>query len=399
MDSKIQIITYPPINNEYGERIKISYFDHHDSVDSYEYNIIDLNNPKIWRYDNFAHEFIDKDNLQTLKKGIENNNQNNYFIIILPKNLKSHIYRNGMKQNEYWIKNESNLVQEFIKDYFKVYIRLVYGNNRTKIQNYNIEAGFYMQTDYEHYKILTRNTDNKITSIKQENIILTTLQLTNRMEVITFINSTLLKKEINIPDWFEKIEMFDDSKQKEIIKSKSSQINKLESEIAIANEKLEKNNEYKSILYTQGKPLEKTVLQMLSEILNYDLSQFIDEKREDFLVKLEEVTFVGEIKGVNSNLKNKHLAQLNIHLEKRRDKVKGEHLKPLMIINRFKEYPPEKRKPIDEEQIKFAIEKYEHTLIITVETLLELYWQFIEGTITPNDIIKKFKENEGLFEL
>ena len=75
--------------------------------------------------------------------------------------------------------------------------------------------------------------------------------------------------------------------------------------------------------------------------------------------------------------------------------MKGENLKPLMIINRFREYPPEKRKPIDKEQIKFAIEKYEHTLIITVENLLQLFEQFKEGKITTDEIIEKLKKEEG----
>ncbi len=398
MDSKIQIITSLINENlDYGDNIRLSHFYNYDSVDSYKYNIIDLNNSKLWDYDT-SNGFISSDDITTLINAIKDNGCKSEFIIMMPIDLRFKI--KSFSTTDTWLRNEPEMINMFLGVYFNLSnLNFVYGMNNTQIGKQKFKAGFHITTQDSNYSIITKNTNDKITSIKHENLILTTLQLTNRMEVINFINGTLLKKETNVPEWFEKIEMFDDSKQKEIIKNKSSQINKLESEITIANEKLEKNNEYKSILYTQGKPLEKTVLKMLSEILNYDLSQFIDEKSEDFLVILDDVTFVGEIKGVNSNLKNKHLAQLNIHLEKRRDKVKGEHLKPLMIINRFKEHPPEKRKPIDEEQIKLAIEKYEHTLIITVETLLDLYWQFIEGNITTKNIIKKFKENEGLFEL
>lgn len=193
--------------------------------------------------------------------------------------------------------------------------------------------------------------------------------------------------------------MFDDSKQKEIINENYSQIDKLCSEIEIAKEKLEKNNEYKSILYKQGKPLEKTVLKILGELLNHNLSKFIDEKREDFLIELNDVTFVGEIKGVKTNLKNKHLAQLNIHLEKRREKIKDENLKPIIIINRFRDVHPDEREPIDEEQINFAINKYEHTLIITVEDLLKLYEEFKVKKIDSEEICGRFKNEEGLFKL
>lgn len=398
MDSEIQIITDFHATANYGEDIKISQLYNYDSVDSYKYNIIDLKNPQLWHYEISTHKFVNSNNLTTLIKAINDNDHKSNFIIMLPKNLK--FKKESFSTTETWLKNEREIIERFLYTYFNFSdIELIYGENETKLQNQTFEAGFHIKTNTSNYKILTENTNGKVTTIKYENLIFTTLQLTTQEKVITFIENTLLEKKIKAPDWFEEIEMFDDEKQKKLISKNKSQINELNSKIDVANEKLRINNEYKSILYTNGKYLEKTVLKILGELLNEDLSKFIDEKREDFLIKCDNVTFVGEIKGVNSNLKNKHLAQLNINLEKRRDEVGGENLKPLMIINRFKEYPPEKRKPIDNEQIKLAIEKYEHTLIITVENLLKLFEQFKEEKITSNEIIEKFNEEEGLFEL
>lgn len=400
MDSKIQIITSPKQfeNPKYGETIRISYFYNYDSVDTYKYNIIDLGISSLWNYDASRKLFTNSEDITTLINAIHDNECESEFIIMMPVDLRFKI--ESFSNIDTWLRNEPKIINKFLNEYFDLSdLNLVYGKNKTQLGTQKFNAGFHIKTENQNYKIITTNTNEKITTIKHKNLILTTLQLTNRMEVINFIEHTLLEKKIEIPEWFEEIEMFDDSKQKKLIEKNNSQINKLYSEIDIANEKLEKNNEYKSILYTNGKPLEKTVMIILSEVLKYDLSEFIDENSEDFLVKFEDITFIGEIKGVNSNLKNKHLAQLNIHLEKRRDEVTGEYLKPLMIINRFKEYPPEKRKPIDKEQITFAIEKYEHTLIITVEMLLKLYQQFLEEKITTEEIIEKFKENEGLFEI
>ena len=352
MDSEIQIITDFHATANYGEDIKISQLYNYDSVDSYKYNIIDLKNPQLWHYEISTHKFVNSNNLTTLIKAINDNDHKSNFIIMLPKNLK--FKKESFSTTETWLKNEREIIERFLYTYFNFSdIELIYGENETKLQNQTFEAGFHIKTNTSNYKILTENTNGKVTTIKYENLIFTTLQLTTQEKVITFIENTLLEKKIKAPDWFEEIEMFDDEKQKKLISKNKSQINELNSKIDVANEKLRINNEYKSILYTNGKYLEKTVLKILGELLNEDLSKFIDEKREDFLIKYDNVTFVGEIKGVNSNLKNKHLAQLNINLEKRRDEVGGENLKPLMIINRFKEYPPEKRKPIDNEQINY----------------------------------------------
>ena len=53
--------------------------------------------------------------------------------------------------------------------------------------------------------------------------------------------------------------MFDDKEQKSLIDNNKQQILSLEKEISISETKLQENNYYKSILYEQGKPLEKVV--------------------------------------------------------------------------------------------------------------------------------------------
>lgn len=128
--------------------------------------------------------------------------------------------------------------------------------------------------------------------------------------------------------------MFDDKEQKLQIKENEDKIKLLEEEITKAENILKENNYYKSILYKQGKPLVKVVFKMLEEMLNCELSKFKDVYKEDFLLEFDDVTFIGEIKGVNS-VKNKHLSQLDDHVSDREDYLKEndleENIKPLLI--------------------------------------------------------------------
>jgi hypothetical protein len=61
------------------------------------------------------------------------------------------------------------------------------------------------------------------------------------------------------PEWVRQLEMFDDKQQKHIIEEKKEIISSAYSDIDKAKLILEKNDEYKSILYTNGTQLVHTV--------------------------------------------------------------------------------------------------------------------------------------------
>ena len=195
--------------------------------------------------------------------------------------------------------------------------------------------------------------------------------------------------------------MFDDKEQKLQIKENEDKIKSLEEDITTAENKLKENNYYKSILYKQGKPLVKVVFKMLEEMLNCDLSKFKDVYKEDFLLEFDDVTFIGEIKGVNSNVKNRHLSQLDDHVSDREDYLKEnnleENIKPLLIENTFIETKPSEREEVDDATIEKAKEKYQ-SLIITSIPFLELYQSFKNGEITTEEIKNRFKYEIGLFK-
>ena len=136
--------------------------------------------------------------------------------------------------------------------------------------------------------------------------------------------------------------------------------------ISASEEKLNKNLSYKSILYTTGDELVNIVFEILGKILNYDLSNFKDKKHEDFLIKQSDITFIGEIKGVNSSIKNQNISQLEVHYQTYKDELenenKVENIKALLIMNSNKDRKPEEREKIHENQIKLA-EKYGSLII------------------------------------
>ena len=143
------------------------------------------------------------------------------------------------------------------------------------------------------------------------------------------------------------------------------------------------------------------MLEILDEILEYDSSEFIDEKREDFLIKKEDITFVGEIKGLSSSVQNKNVSQLEVHIQNYFDKLeeegKEEKIKGLLVINHQRNKTLEERQEIHEHQINLAT-KY-GSLIIETQTLLKIYEKYKLGNITKEECKKLFEDNVGLLEI
>ena len=272
--------------------------------------------------------------------------------------------------------------------------------NETIINDKEIGSDFYFH-DISNFKILTKNIISKPTTIQRRNYVLTTIQLSYGEDIKNFINQIFDPSVESIPDWFDEIEMFDDKEQKLQIKENEDKIKSLEEDITTAENKLKENDYYKSILYKQGKPLVKVVFKMLEEMLDCDLSKFKDVYNEDFLLEFDDVTFIGEIKGVNSNVKNRHLSQLDDHVCDRQDYLKEnnleENIKPLLIENTFIKTKPSEREEVDDETIKKAKDKYQ-SLIITSMPFLELYQTFKNGKITTEQIKNRFKDEIGLFK-
>ena len=398
MNYKIQIISD---ENRYFnldfENLAFSTINRFSALEAFDYTLIDLNYNKLWNSNKEQSKFEEDINIKTLTDSIKENDK---IIIILPSN-KEYKINDTLSSETKQIKNDTTIITKFLNDYFGIEeITLAYGVNETIINDEEIGSDFYFQ-DISNFKILTKNIISKPTTIQRRNYVLTTIQLSYGEDIKNFINQIFSPSVESIPDWFDEIEMFDDKEQKLQIKENEDKIKSLEEDITTAENKLKENNYYKSILYKQGKPLVKVVFKMLEEMLNCDLSKFKDVYKEDFLLEFDDVTFIGEIKGVNSNVKNRHLSQLDDHVSDREDYLKEnnleENIKPLLIENTFIETKPSEREEVDDATIEKAKEKYQ-SLIITSIPFLELYQSFKNGEITTEEIKNRFKDEIGLFK-
>ena len=374
------------------------------SFDEFDINIIDIRDINLWRNSdlNSRTDTIDDINdFRSIHSIIENSIKSKT-IIIFPQNV---YYSYDKYDRNYHSKCElKNMINGF-KSILSVMIdeidfNIVYENTITRIGEKEIEASFYFEAcDNE---ILTQsNGSSKVTTIESNGIILTTLNLNLDESLEPFLKKIhLVKEKVSIPDWIKDLEMFDDQKQYNVVQETKRIIRVSNEKIEEALKIIEKNNEYKSILYSTGHHLEKMVFEILQELLKCDLSDFEDEKEEDFCMKIGEKIFIGEIKGVNHNIKSQNISQLDVHyqnyLDENPDKTE-EDIKALLIMAHQKNKSLENREPVHEKQIQLAMRN--RSLIIETITLLRLFEKYKNGEISSDDCIELFSKNIGLLKI
>lgn len=394
--AKIQLIS----NNfiEDPNNIKLSSFDTYNAFNSYNINIIDLTNKEFWDYDIFKNYYVNFSDLEPFIESILNTNNDTEFIFILPQNSSVTTKNNEIRQ----LSNDLEPVNFLLDYFFDSFIKIKYTKSITKITEKNFNADFYFKED-DGYDVIRRNENNDAIIIKKNNFIFTTLELKDSDSLEIFLREIhSSKREYEIPDWFSEIKILDDQEHMDLITEYKNEIKTLEVKIEESQEILNENNKFKSILYTNSKALANVVFEILEEILDCDLTDFVDVYDEDFYIEIDEHNFIGEIKGVNRNAKNQHLSQLNDHAEKKLDNFKenemNKELKQILIINTFREMPPDERPEIEDETINKAENMYK-SLIIKTEDLLKLFAQFRENKIKSEDIIELFENEIGLFDV
>ncbi len=403
----IQIISNDNLTIETRHKVVNSSFNEPKSLDAYDINIISLQDKGIWVHKGQNYGRVDIINhFRSIKEILENSNKA-INIVALPQNYSLRYSFNGMAYTKSvelkdTVNNlENNILDELIpNDYIRIF-DLIYEISKTKIDNVVFESAFCFLNSNN---VLTRSIGgNKATTIRYGNLILTTLDLQSSNTAIDdFLKGIGLdSSKAELPQWLIDYKCFDDEQQKELIDRSNQEIDELKAKIEQANIKLEENSKYKSILVTSGNELVSTVFEILEKLLVCDLSSFKDEKREDFLIPKENITFVGEIKGVTSNVKYEHVTQVEVHRGKYLDKLKDENrkedTKTLLIINPIRNKPLAEREPINEEQIDLS--KKMGSLIITTESLLKIFEQFQNGEITCDKIISVFSARTGLLTM
>lgn len=404
---KIQIVSYDGVAVKSIYNITNSTFQKPKALDMFDVNIFSLQNDCIWRHKENKQKQIDSTNDFVSIREMICASQKSINIIALPQNYSHrwYFYSGGYHQS-CLLKDEVdnlhiNLLRAIIPERFIKSFDLIYENSVTKINDCTFESAFCFMN--QSNMITKTEGSDKATTIVFGNLILTTLDLQLESAVLDdFIKGIGLDdKKIEFPQWLVDYKSFDDVQQQELIDNCNREISDLNLKIEQANIKIKENLKYKSILSTNGDELYSVVLEILEKLLVYDFSSFIDEKKEDFLCKLNSVTFIGEIKGVTSNVKNEHISQADVHRQRYFDKLCDEgiteNLKSLLIINPFRTKPISERYPVHDTQISLA--KRNDCLIITTETLLKIFEKFQEGKISNEKVIAVLIRKIGLLTM
>ncbi|WP_300453505.1 hypothetical protein [Fusobacterium sp.] len=404
------------INNKSETEFKKNYEEHEFtfnnfsapfSPDDFDINIIDLNN--IWN-NSKSEEILEIDiinNIHSLKE-MMSNSQKSKFILICPYDQEYNYTTWSLRARFSKTKRLKDDICEFsrIIDFLlpdENNVDLTYERTRTLINDEKtLMADFYFE---DFTEILTKSSTDKVTTIKiDDRFYITTLNFRLSYNdfaenIINFLEKIkLIKNESPVPDWVFSENLFDDLEQIQKIETQEKIISKAKLEIEKSQEILNKNLYYKSILYSNGNELVKVVFEILEDILECDLSSFNDEKHEDFLIKKSNVTFIGEIKGVNGSVKSANISQLDVHyngyLDKLQEENKNENVKALLIINPNRSRPIKEREKIHQNQLDLAIRN--GSLIIQTYDLLKIFEAFKQNKISSEDIENIFSDKIGI---
>lgn len=394
---KIQYISRHISEIKTKHMCEYSTFSAPKAFDSFDINIISLQDEYLWKTDSLNTESINaiKD-FKSLAISIQNSKKAK-IIVLFPQNYNFTYSGYSCKIKDI-LSSIYTILSHLLPE--KTSVQMVYELSQTECCGEVYGSDFYFQNK-NHNEVLTKNLGaEKPTTIKVGNyLIYTTLNIKESVDSF-IVGIGLDDTKNNEPDWIKSICFYDDEKQEEIIRKANEEMHKLQDIVRNAEKQIEKNSFYKSVLYENGNNLAAVVFEMLEQFMNISLSDFIDEKKEDFKIVLDDVTFIGEIKGITSNVKNDNISQLDVHYQRYIDELqaskRAECVKGLLIINPLRSKPLSEREPVHENQIKLA--QRNESLIITTEVLLLLFSNFLEGAISSQKVIELFKTKTGLLE-
>ena len=414
----VQVILHRPTNKDYGESIVFSTLKAPQSLDQYDINIIDLSAPSLWHSHNYTARTIDDYlDLKSIQKMVEGKKKSKV-VYIFPGNCEysyaydrtSRCYNKKDELKNLLLKDEcvktviSYAIYSPNYDFFASQ-KMIYEPTITKLGSVNYRADFYFKNEYD----LTENValfsekSEKATTLwcsQVDGVAYTTLNILESKEHLeSFINKLFGNlQEEPVPDWISDFSFYDDKQLQLKIDENNNIIENAKNAINNCKAKLNENNRYKSILYNNGNGLVDAVFSILEQILSCDLSKFVDEKKEDFIIKKDTYTLIGEIKGVTSNIKNEHISQVDVHFQEYSDKLEEEgskeNIHQILIINPFRNKPLSERDKVNNKQI--ALAQRNKCLIITTETLLCLFEKFLSKGISVKECEQLFIEKTGL---
>lgn len=403
----VQLITERQI--ESASEVTINSFTRPIALDDFDYNIIDLSSKELWNndgpYPNTINQYGDICSLEEMIK----QTRKSCVIFLLPQNYEYNYcfycdeYTQHKKIKDLIVDAEFIQLLETILPY-SVATNLIYEPTYTSAGILKYSADFHFVNQCGE-TITKSDKSEKITTIRiGNNRYFTTLDICRFIpELLHFINSFLIECDIeNAPQWVRDYSFNDDSIQRELISENQKKISGLKKMIEDSENILAENNRFKSILFSNGDALVDVVFDILEQLMDYDLSGFKDIKGEDFLIKKGNDVFIGEIKGITSNVKNEFISQLDYHCQTYIDDyLTDEHSKDnifgILIVNPFRTKKLEDREPVNERQIKLA--ERNGSLIIETKTLLKVFELYKKDIIKSDKVIQVFKQKTGLLSI
>ena len=398
---KVQLVTISGRN--YGEFYveEVNTFSSPKSFDMFDVNIIDLRAGLIYvnGENNNSFSSIDCINDFLTMNNMIINSRKSKFLFIYPRNVEF-ITRSYYEEYQTPIKDIASQVSALFSRLNKeLDLDFYFERTDTKLSDtVRISADFYFP-EQDDFEVLLQSIDSdKVTCCKKDNLFLTTLDILTDEELQLFLEKIGLKatSDTEAPDWMNKVMLFDDAEQSKNIEENEVQIKCCQESIAESKDKLSQNSRFKSILYTSGDELVDVVKDIFSKIFDVDFSGFKDKKKEDFTFTFKNKIFIGEIKGVNQNIKTTNLAQLDLHftnfIEEGSDDLDANNIHKLLVMNHQKDKDLKDRIPVDQQQIDMAKNKYESLIIETVE-LLEMYDKFTRGEMTQKECFDLICQN------
>lgn len=403
---KIQLITGNR-NLRGNDDITISDYSYPMSPDDFDINIIDLSYSTIWRNSGYGIGPIDISvDLKPISKMVSDSTKSK-IVYVYPQDGDFLNYYDGKRfVHRYRIKDliSNNRFDLGYNNCFSIYsphLEVVFEPTKTKIGGVLYSADF--RFSYDSGSVITKSENSgKTTTIKTNNkLFFTTLDICKSIEkMMVFVNEYLVDKVLEIPEWVKNFEFLNDNDVKTDIEESVSRIAELKQKIDNAECILSENNRYKSILSETGEKLVEVVFEMLEKILDCDLTAFIDINKEDFRIIKDGVVFIGEIKGINTNVKNGNISQLDVHYQNYMDENGGEQnakVCALLIINHQRSRNLNEREPVNEQQIDLA--RRNGSLIVETITLLKMFEEFLKGNLTAKECEEVFANKTGILKI
>ena len=411
--TNVQVLSYKKEKGkeQINDYIKVSFSSISSPVsfDSFDVNIILLNDEGIWHSKNDNIYNLDCFNDFNSLKAQINESKQSKAIIVLPQNYPIKYYYSYTHESychSSLIKDHlntlvDNYLTELIPKYLCPHLNLTYGKVKTKIGKLEVDSDFTLNPISEEDSATFSTIGHKTTSQKiSDKLIISSVNISPDIELIQgFLEATgVLKNKEDYPEWLTSLEVFDDRLLKEEIYRNEHIIEQSQNVISDCYKRIEANMRYKSILIESGENLVDLVFETLDEILDIDLSQFVDLKKEDFRFTKNGVTFIGEIKGINTNIKTTNITQIDTHYYDyiESEEYGNEKVKQLLIINPMRDKPIFERDKINDKQIEIASRN--ECLIILTSDLLKLYEEYKKNNITSNMVLNSFLKQSGTFD-